>query len=86
MASLDADLRRGFVVPMTKDQPEAALEQVFEQAAQISVERDVDLEEFMSAAWEAYVDARPGYRDHLELQHTLERIDELRREGKIAQA
>ena len=71
---------------MTKDQPEAKLEQVFEQAAQISVEKDVDLEEFMSAAWEAYVDARPGYRDHLELQHTIERLAELRRAGKLAEA
>lgn len=62
------------------------LEEVFEKAAQISVERDVDLEDFMTAAWEAYVDARPGFRDHLEFQHTLEQIAELRRRGKVGLA
>ena len=62
------------------------LEKVFEKAAQISVERDVDLEDFMTAAWEAYVDARPGFRDHLEFQHTLEEIAKLRRLGKVGQA
>ena len=62
------------------------LEKVFEKAAQISVERDVDLEDFMTAAWEAYVDARPGFRDHLELRHTMEQLSELRRLGKVGQA
>lgn len=65
---------------------EMVLDEVFEKAARISVEKDVDLEDFMTAAWEAYVDARPGYRDHLEFKHTLERLDELRREGKIGLA
>ena len=65
---------------------EQVLDEVFEKAAQISVEKDVDLEDFMTAAWEAYVDARPGYRDHLEFKYTLDQLAELRRQGKVGLA
>jgi len=72
--------------PETPEATEAGLEQVFEQAAQLSLENDIDLEDYMTAAWEAYVDARPGFRDALEFQHTLKELAELRRLGKIGQA
>ena len=56
------------------------------QAAALCVEHGVDVDAFMSGAWGAYVEARPGMRDHLEELHLRDQLDELRKLGRLGTA
>lgn len=56
------------------------------QAAGLCVEHGLDVETFMKGAWSAYVEARPGLREHLEEMQLLAQLEELRRLGRIGQA
>ena len=60
--------------------------QLFQRAAALAVERDLDLDAFMRGAWQAYVDGRPGLREQLEDQALRQQLDELRAAGQIAKA
>ena len=55
-------------------------------AAQICVEHDVEMEPFMRGASGAYLDARPGMREHLEEQQLKAKLAELRDSGRMAEA
>lgn len=55
-------------------------------AARASINDDLSLEDFMSAAWAAYTEARPGLRAWLEDQQILARFAELRERGQVAAA
>lgn len=56
------------------------------RAAEAAVASGVELETFMNAAWTAFMDQRPGLREHLEHQHMVEQLEALRAQGKLAQA
>jgi hypothetical protein len=44
---------------------------------------DVDPDRFVLAATAAYIEARPGMKEHLEELHLRAQLEELRREGRI---
>ena len=56
------------------------------QAAILCVEHGLDVDTFMKGAWSAYVEARPGLREHLEELELREQIDELRKSGRVGEA
>ena len=68
------------------DSWKTALGALFAQAAAVTVEHGLDLDAFMHGAWSAYVEARPGMREHLEDLKLRARLDELRESGRIARA
>jgi hypothetical protein len=55
-------------------------------AAEAAVTARLDLEDFMRAAWTAYVDSRPGFRDLLADTQLVQQIQELRSQGRVGQA
>lgn len=55
-------------------------------AAELCVQHGLDLEEFMKGAWCAYLESRPGMREHLEELQLREQLDELRRLGRLGKA
>jgi hypothetical protein len=56
------------------------------RAAALCVEQGVDVDSFMKGAWSAYVEARPGMREHLEELQLRDQLDELRKTGRMAEA
>ncbi|HMG23627.1 MAG TPA: hypothetical protein VK607_19970 [Kofleriaceae bacterium] len=56
------------------------------QAAALCVEHGVDLDNFMKGAWSAYVESRPGMREHLEEMELRDQLAEIRKLGRIGQA
>jgi hypothetical protein len=64
----------------------AALARALATAAGIAIEAGMDLESWMRDAWTAYVESRPGYRQHLEDLELKNRLDRLRAAGGIGQA
>ena len=64
----------------------AEVGQFLTQAAELCVEHGVDLESFMRGAWSAYVETRPGMRDHLEEMQLRDQLDEIRKLGHMGQA
>jgi hypothetical protein len=79
---LDDGRRDGFGV-QTMD---LELDHLLADAAKQSVEHDIDLDDFMKAAWNAYVEARPGFRDRLEYLRMVAELDTLRKLGRVGQA
>jgi hypothetical protein len=64
----------------------AEVSQLLSQAAALCVEHGVDVDGYMSGAWAAYVEARPGMRDHLEEMRLRDQLDELRKAGRLGSA
>ena len=64
------------------DHVEAALA----EAARLTLDDEISLDDFVSAAWSAYVDARPGMRERLEEVQLDRRVAQMRKLGKVAQA
>ncbi len=62
------------------------VKELLARAAQISAEHGVEMDPFLRRATGAYLDARPGMREHLEEEHLKARLEEPRESGKIAQA
>jgi hypothetical protein len=62
------------------------LEAVLARAADLSARQDVPQEEFMAAAWNAYLEARPGLREELEVRELKSQLKKLRKQGLIALA
>jgi hypothetical protein len=60
--------------------------QLLTDAAALCVEHGVDLDAFMKGAWSAYVESRPGMRDYLEEMQLRDQLDEIRKNGQMAQA
>ncbi len=56
------------------------------EAANIGVAHELDIDAFMQGCWRAYLDARPGLREHLEEMQLLTQLEAAREAGKIAQA
>ena len=71
------------------DAPETAIARLraaLHEAAEAAVQAGVDLEPWMQAAWAAYVEHRPGLRQHLEDVQLANQIEELRQRGQVPQA
>lgn len=64
----------------------AELGRLLTKAAALCVEHGVELESFMKNAWSAYVEARPGMRDHLEEMQLRDQLEEIRQAGRMGQA
>ena len=67
-------------------QPADALADLLEQAASTAAEAGIDLDDFVRAAWSAYVDGQPGLRAQLEEAQVMAHIDQLRRRGLVGEA
>jgi len=55
-------------------------------AALAAAATGVNLDEFLRQAWTAYVDSRPGMREHLADAQLVHQIQELRAAGKVGLA
>lgn len=64
----------------------AEVNELFARLAELCVENEVELDSFMGAAYSAYVDARPGLRDWLEEQQLRAQLDQVRQNGRMAEA
>ncbi len=62
------------------------LESLLLRAADLSAQQDLSKEEFMAAAWNAYLAARPGLRQELEDREIKSQLKKLRKQGLIALA
>jgi hypothetical protein len=60
--------------------------QLFTRAADLCVQHGLDLDDYMTGAWAAYVEARPGLRAHLEELGLRAQLDELRKLGRMGKA
>lgn len=56
------------------------------QAASLCVEHGLDVDTFLTGAWSAYVEARPGLREYLEDLQLRSQLDELRKQGRLGAA
>jgi hypothetical protein len=55
-------------------------------AAEAAAAAGIPLEDFMRQAWAAFVDSRPGLREHLADAQLMQQIQELRSAGKVGVA
>lgn len=79
------------VVAMTEATPEPIspaheLSTLLGRAGELAASMGMELETWMRTAWGAFVDARPGLREHLEEMQLLAQLTELRQRGRIGQA
>lgn len=56
------------------------------QAATLCVEHGLDVDTFLTGAWSAYVEARPGLREYLEELQIRNQLEELRKAGRLGEA
>lgn len=56
------------------------------QAASLCVEHGLDVDTFLTGAWSAYVEARPGLREYLEELQIRNQLEELRKQGRLGAA
>lgn len=61
----------------------ASIRELLERGARLAAEEGSDLDEFMSMAWNAFVDARPGLRAHIEAVKLSAQLEELRKAGRM---
>jgi hypothetical protein len=71
--------------PTAKAWP-AEVAHLLSRAAELCVEHGIDVDAFMRDAWSAYVDTRPGMREHLEEMQLRKQLEELRKAGRVADA
>jgi len=64
----------------------AEVSQLLSHAAELCVKHGVDVDHFLKIAWSAYVESRPGMREHLEELQLREQFDMLRKLGRLATA
>ena len=62
------------------------LEVLLRKAAELSAGQDIPSETFMAAAFNAYLEARPGLREELEDKELKTQLRKLRKQGLIAMA
>jgi len=56
------------------------------QAAILCVAHGLDVDTFMKGAWSAYVEARPGLKDYIEEMKLRNQLDDIRKNGRMAEA
>ena len=78
--------------PQTKPAPDTgerlptSVEEQLASAAALAAAEGSDLDGFMRAAWNAFVDARPGLRKQLEELRLIEQFEQLRQSGRLPSA
>ncbi|HEY0195203.1 MAG TPA: hypothetical protein VGC42_29010 [Kofleriaceae bacterium] len=65
---------------------QAEVIELLQHAAALCSEHNIDADAFMSKAWSAYIESRPGLRDQLEEAHLAAQLDELRKLGRMGEA
>lgn len=71
--------------PPPADVP-VALQALLTQAAHLATRAGVPLDEFMRAAWSAFVDSLPGLRQRIETEQLIAQLETLRARGAVGQA
>jgi len=56
------------------------------RAAGLAASMGIELDAWMKDAWSAYVDARPGLREHIEDMQLIAQLTALRQRGQLGQA
>jgi hypothetical protein len=59
---------------------------LLERAAQVAAANGIEGDVFKRAAWNAYLDARPGLRQELEDKHLRAQLRKLRKRGLVGSA
>ena len=62
------------------------LETLLARAAELAAKDDIDSADFMSAAWNAILDAHPGMREELADKELRSQLKKLRKQGMIGLA
>ncbi len=65
---------------------QSAVGDLLTQAANLCVEHGLDVDTFLTGAWSAYVEARPGLREYLEELQIRNQLEELRKQGRLGAA
>ena len=65
---------------------QSEVSELLARAAELCVEHDVDMDPFVRGAYSAYLEARPGLREHLEEQQLKATLEEMRKGGRMARA
>lgn len=55
-------------------------------AAEAAAHNGIELDAFMSAAWAAFMEARPGLREQIEHIQLVAQLESMRQAGKLGQA
>lgn len=66
--------------------PAQEMTALLNRAGALAVGMGIDLDTWMKTAWSAYVDARPGLREHLEDMQLIAQLSTLRQNGRMGQA
>ena len=64
----------------------AEIETLLGRAAALAADAGLAPEAFMQAAWKAFMDARPGLREELEVKQLRAQLRKLRKRGLLASA
>jgi hypothetical protein len=62
------------------------IDQQLAAVAKLAADSGIDLDDFMKAAWNAYVETRPGMRAKLEHLRMVQELEVLRAAGRVGQA
>ena len=62
------------------------LQKLLARAAELSAEQGLATDDFMTAAWNAHLDANPAMRDELIERELRAQLKRLRRQGMVPQA
>ena len=62
------------------------LDRVLVRAAKLAAETGISSDDFMAAAWQAFLDSHPGMREQLEDKALRSELKKLRKRGLIASA
>lgn len=86
LANRDERTEVGEVTESTARPWQVEVGQLLQRAAALCTEHGVEVDAYMSGAWSAYVEARPGLREQLEEAQLRDQLEELRRLGHMGEA
>ena len=72
--------------PASEDAAWREVVQLLRRAAKLAAERETETEQFMDAAWEACLEARPGLREELADKELRAQLKKLRKRGLVGKA
>ena len=65
---------------------QSAVGDLLTKAAMICTQHGLDVDSFMHGAWQAYVEARPGFKEQHEELQLVAQLDALRKAGQLGKA
>jgi hypothetical protein len=83
---LSVSPRRSTLANQPQNNWQNEVSELLARAAQLCVDHDVEMDPFVRGAASAYVEARPGMREHLEELQLKATLQALRANGRIASA